>query len=160
MTPAVYVASPLGFSAPTRRYYVEVLLPEITSAGMAPLDPWTGTAIARALALPAGPGRDEALAEANRVTGADNAALIDRSAGVFAVLDGTDVDSGTAAEIGYAAARGLPVIGWRTDLRAAGDNAAAVVNLQVEHFLSAPVQRDLPAALARLAGLVGVPLPG
>lgn len=33
----------------------------------------------------------------------------------FAVLDGVDVDSGTAWEIGYAYARGKPIIGLRTD---------------------------------------------
>jgi len=39
------------------------------------------------------------------------------SDGVVAVLDGTDVDSGTAFEIGYATARGKPVIGLKTDKR-------------------------------------------
>lgn len=36
---------------------------------------------------------------------------------VIAVLDGTDVDSGTAFEIGYATARGKPVVGIKTDKR-------------------------------------------
>jgi nucleoside 2-deoxyribosyltransferase len=54
---------------------------------------------------------------------------------VFAVLDGPDVDSGTAAEIGYAAALGRPVVGWRSDIRTAGDNEAALVNLQIEWFI-------------------------
>jgi glutathione S-transferase len=55
---------------------------------------------------------------------------------VFAVLDGTDVDSGTAAEIGYAAALGCTIVGLRTDFRMAGDNPAAPVNLQVLHFIN------------------------
>src|SRR4030095_14231926 len=42
----------------------------------------------------------------NREIGANNRAAIDRADGVVAVLDGVDVDSGTAAEIGYAFARG------------------------------------------------------
>lgn len=48
---------------------------------------------------------------------------------VVAVLDGADVDSGTAWEIGYAYARGKPVIGLRTDFRALSDG---IVNLMVE----------------------------
>jgi nucleoside 2-deoxyribosyltransferase len=154
MTTAVYVASPLGFSEPTRSWYAGVLLPAVRAVGLEPLDPWTGSEIAQALTWPAGPERTAMLADANRVTGARNAELIQRSAGVLAVLDGVDVDSGTAAEIGYAAALGKPVIGWRSDLRQTGDNEATVVNLQVEHFLAAPVQRDLAAALELLAGAV------
>jgi nucleoside 2-deoxyribosyltransferase len=36
---------------------------------------------------------------------------------VVAVLDGNDVDSGTAFEVGYACAKGKPVIGLKTDTR-------------------------------------------
>ena len=50
-------------------------------------------------------------------------------------LDGTDVDSGTAAEIGYAAALHKPVVGLRLDLRVTGDNEATIVNLQIEWFI-------------------------
>lgn len=51
---------------------------------------------------------------------------------VVAVLDGVDVDSGTAWEIGYAFARGKSVIGLRTDFRTLSDG---VVNLMVEMSL-------------------------
>lgn len=47
---------------------------------------------------------------------------------VVAVLDGPDVDSGTCVEIGYAYARGKPIIGIRTDFRASEDSG---VNLMV-----------------------------
>ena len=40
----------------------------------------------------------------------------------MAVLDGTDVDSGTAAEIGYAFARGKLIVGYRGDFRLSADN--------------------------------------
>jgi nucleoside 2-deoxyribosyltransferase len=36
---------------------------------------------------------------------------------MVAILDGSQVDDGTAWEIGYAYARGLPVWGLRTDFR-------------------------------------------
>jgi len=49
---------------------------------------------------------------------------------VVAVLDGVDVDSGTAWEIGYAYAQGLPVYGLRTDFRTLG--IEGTVNLMIE----------------------------
>lgn len=36
---------------------------------------------------------------------------------IIAILDGSDSDSGTAWECGYAYARGMPVVGVRTDFR-------------------------------------------
>jgi nucleoside 2-deoxyribosyltransferase/predicted house-cleaning noncanonical NTP pyrophosphatase (MazG superfamily) len=39
---------------------------------------------------------------------------------IVAVLDGVDVDSGTAYEVGYARSRGAPVLGIRTDYRTLG----------------------------------------
>jgi nucleoside 2-deoxyribosyltransferase len=67
--------------------------------------------------------------------GRDNAKDIDASDGVVASLDGPDVDSGTAAEIGYAAARGKWIIGYRGDFRRTGESPHVVVNLQVEYFI-------------------------
>ena len=54
---------------------------------------------------------------------------VDTSDIVVAILDGVDVDSGTAWEIGYAYAKGKTVIGLRTDFRALSDG---IVNLMVE----------------------------
>jgi nucleoside 2-deoxyribosyltransferase len=67
--------------------------------------------------------------------GGANRAAIDAAWGVVAVLDGTDVDSGTAAEIGYAFARGKLIVGYRGDFRLSADNEGSVVNLQVEYFI-------------------------
>jgi nucleoside 2-deoxyribosyltransferase len=75
---------------------------------------------------------------------------------VVAVLDGVDVDSGTASEIGYAFARGKA--DRRVSRRPAvvRDNEALTVNLQVEYFVRAsggdivsPLDQ-LPDALAAL----------
>jgi len=54
---------------------------------------------------------------------------VDISDLVVAVLDGVDVDSGTAWEIGYAYAKGKPVLGLRTDFR---ELSNGVVNLMIE----------------------------
>lgn len=58
------------------------------------------------------------------LTGIENSDLI------VAVIDGADVDSGTAWEIGYAFAKGKPVIGLRTDFRTLG--IEGTVNLMIE----------------------------
>ena len=42
---------------------------------------------------------------------------LDRADAVVAILDGPDVDSGTAFEVGYAFAKGKPVVGLKTDMR-------------------------------------------
>ncbi|NOR16371.1 nucleoside 2-deoxyribosyltransferase [candidate division WOR-3 bacterium] len=59
-----------------------------------------------------------------------NVAAIDKADILVAVLDGVDVDSGTAWEIGYAYALGKPVYGLRTDFRTLG--IEGVVNLMIE----------------------------
>ncbi len=59
-----------------------------------------------------------------------NRKAIENSDMLVAVLDGTDVDSGTAWEIGYAHARGKPVFGLRTDFRTLG--IEGTVNLMIE----------------------------
>ena len=60
---------------------------------------------------------------------------IDRCSCVVALLDGAQVDDGTAWEIGYAHAKGLPVYGIRTDSRVAGDTRHNRVNSMIEGCL-------------------------
>lgn len=154
--PAVYLAGPDGFTPLGLTWHRSVLVPAVTAAGLEPLSPWEGfddefEALAQ---MEAGEDRLDAYAELNAQLGVSNQGLIDRSAGMLAMLDGTDVDSGTAAEIGYGSAKGLVVVGVRTDLRTAGDNEGAVVNLQVEHFIRSSggeVFRSLEPAVAFLA---------
>lgn len=49
---------------------------------------------------------------------------LERADLLLAVLDGADPDSGTSWECGFAVARGLPVLGLRTDLRPGEDGGA------------------------------------
>lgn len=162
--PLVYVASPLGFTPAGTAWSAQVLLPALRDAGLEPLDPWApseaSAALEAALALPDGPERTATLRAADDAVGAGNVTLIERAAGLLAVLDGTDVDSGTAAEIGCASAWGRPVVGLRTDSRRTGDNEGAEVNLQVEHFITrtgGTVVRDVGQAAAALAALLRGP---
>ncbi|CAG0988844.1 nucleoside deoxyribosyltransferase [Methanosarcinales archaeon] len=55
---------------------------------------------------------------------------IENSDIIVAVIDGADVDSGTAWEIGFAFAKGKLVIGLRTDFRTLG--IEGTVNLMIE----------------------------
>jgi len=77
---------------------------------------------------------------------------------VLACADGADVDSGTAAECGYAVGIGRPVVAYRTDLRAGGDGGEgepdynlviaglASVNVQMHFRAADPVTMDAVAA--------------
>ena len=135
----IHVASPLQYTMPGRIFYSTTLVPILTSNGFRPLAAWDNaptvgrsSAARRYVTL-----RPTGAAEAAAIAFAEaNQAMLDRCRGVFAVLDGTDVDSGVAAEVGYAAARGLPIVGWRSDIRRAGEPVATHVSLQVEHFIA------------------------
>jgi nucleoside 2-deoxyribosyltransferase len=149
---AVYLASPLGFT-PYGAEFAASVAEAVVDVGFVVLDPWTapeGIALGRLLVEGADAGQ---LARANAAVGLANEHMIDRAAAVLACLDGTDVDSGTAAEVGYAAAKEKPVFAFRLDLRRAGDNVATLVNLQVEHFVrrnGGSVHRSLEEAVAAL----------
>jgi nucleoside 2-deoxyribosyltransferase len=159
MPKPVYVASPLGFSLPTRIFYNRTLLPALSANGATLLDPWAESAAAFEKAFAEGDAARRAVLvrQANVAAGAMNESLIRKAVAVFAVLDGTDVDSGTAAEIGFAAALGLPVIAWRSDLRQAGDNTESTVNLQVEHWVlshGGSLHRELGLAVQALSDVL------
>lgn len=160
--PCVYVASPLGF-AESSRVYLATVLAALREHGLECLDPWDDVdgkilaELTRAEAVESRAERVAQLAAVDEAMGRRNMEMLERAAGVFAVLDGVDVDSGTAAEIGFAAARGLPVVGLRTDWRRTGDNDGVTVNLQVEFFVrlhGGEVFGELAAAAVRLAQLV------
>ena len=155
-TVLVYLAGPLGFSPATRLYHDTVLRPAVEAAGWTALDPWESDPGDEAIwrASRDSEARSAGLADLVVRLAAANAAMIDRCDAVLAVLDGADVDSGTAAEIGYAAARGKRVIGLRMDTRLTGDCEVVTVNLQVEYFVrlhGGTITRSLEDAIAALA---------
>ena len=122
--------------------------------GYTVLDPWALTdprQLEALQALPPGPERREAWRALNGEIGARNRAAIDTAHGVVAVLDGVDVDSGTAAEVGYAFARGKWIVGYRGDFRLSADNEGSVVNLQVEFF----IEKSGGSIVTRLSELSG-----
>jgi len=134
----LYVASPLGFSEAGRFFLYEKLLPLVRARGFDVLDPWvlTDSSIVDEInRMDPGSEKVEAWRRANHLIGRNNEEAIRRSNGLLAILDGSDVDSGTAAEIGFACALGKKVLGYRGDFRLAGDNEGSLVNIQVEYFI-------------------------
>ena len=148
--PRCYIASPLGFSEAGRDYYAHRYVPALADH-VEPVDPWT-------LSLPA---EFEAAATQGRQrefgieVGERNAGAIRSAALLIAQLDGQEVDAGTASEVGFAAALGLPCLAVRSDLRATGEPGMRV-NLQLEAFIVlsggfiAGSLDELVAQLARL----------
>ena len=134
----IYIAGPLGFSEAGRTFYYGKLIPAVRQLGHEPLDPWILTdsgKIDTVMNLPYGSAKRDAWRQLNIEIAQNNRAAIDDCDAVIAVLDGTDVDGGTAAEIGYAFAKGKPILGYRGDSRLSADNEGCVVNLQVEYFI-------------------------
>jgi len=133
----VYLASPLGFAESTRAYMVHLkaTLGEVVEV----LNPWDDTRFAaeiqRAPTIIDPVERRALLSTINNGLGEKNAENIRIADGMVAVLDGIDVDSGTAAEIGYAFGLGKRIYGLRTDFRLTGENEVSVVNLQVRYFI-------------------------
>jgi nucleoside 2-deoxyribosyltransferase len=86
---------------------------------------------------------------------------VDWSNVVVGIMDGSDPDSGTAWEIGYAYAKGLPIILLRTDFREWGSRTGdAPYNLMLTESATERIELSAPsvaeaaeaviAALARL----------
>lgn len=78
-------------------------------------------------------------------------AAIDEADAVLAVLDGPDVDAGVAFEVGHAHARGIPVLGLRTDYRPGAEHGANLMCARACRFVirEFPFQEDVePVARA------------
>ncbi len=152
--PRCYVASPLGFSESSREYYAGRYLPALAEH-VEPVDPWALTAPEEFVAARAGDREHEFGIE----VGARNAEAIRGAALLIAQLDGQEVDAGTAAEVGYAAALGLPCLAVRSDLRSSGEPGMRV-NLQLEAFVLLSggfIVSSLYELVARLQELRGLP---
>ena len=133
----IYLASPLGFAASTRSFMTETI--KLLSRVVSVVNPWDDTSFVadfkRAHSLTDINDRRQAFHRINLGIGAKNERMIRSVDILVAVLDGVDVDSGTAGEMGFAYGLGMPVYGLRTDFRVSGDNEAAGINLQLRYFI-------------------------
>lgn len=155
----IYLAGPLGFSEAGRAFYYDKFVPTIRAVGVDVLDPWALTdqaKIERVRRIKNDAARCDEWRALNLEIARENTKAIDSADALVAVLDGPDVDSGTAAEIGYAFARNRPILGYRGDFRLSADNEGSIVNMQVEYFIRASggtiVRKleDLSKALAKM----------
>jgi nucleoside 2-deoxyribosyltransferase len=93
---------------------------------------------------------------------AKDLAGLDWADGVVAIMDGTDPDSGTCWECGYAYAKGKPVVLFRSDFRRSGDAADIPYNAMLIGAAGAHIEIPLAtldvaanAIIEALAGLAG-----
>jgi nucleoside 2-deoxyribosyltransferase len=155
----VYLAGPDGFTPVLSKWHHVVLIPAVAAAGLTPVSPWGKfmDEFDAAFAMVPGPARTAVFADLDKRVGEANAKMIETSAGILAQLDGVDVDSGTASEIGYGSALGLFISGVRTDFRLSSDNEGTRVSLQVEYFITRTgghVHGANEAAIAELAAFI------
>lgn len=138
MANKIYLASPLGFSPETRSYLHKVKQ-RLIEQGFSIFDPWEqnkcDNEIEAALANDSFKERVAQFKSIASSIGACNENGIIQADIVFAILDGPEVDSGTASEIGFGSAQGKKCFGLRTDLRDTGDFVGSPVNIQVLHFI-------------------------
>ena len=128
----IYLAGPL-FTEAERRFN-SALCERLTAAGHDVYLPQRDAPAARGAGYPA------------RVFRANLDAL-EQAQAVIAICDGAAVDDGTAWEIGFAYARGVPVYGLRTDPRTV--TAEERINLTIEQGLTA-LATSVEELLARL----------
>lgn len=157
----VYLAGPSGFFAAGLLWHNTVVVPKVIAAGLTPKDPWGDqSAITGVMeAMESGPERSAALLASNLDQGRYDLRLIRESQAILASLDGPDVDSGTAVEVGYGFAKGLLIVGLRTDIRRSGDNEGGTVNAMIETCVTDSngiLTDDLDTAVAFIADRLGV----
>lgn len=134
--PKVYLASPLGFSTELKPY-LEKIKARLVQLGYEVFDPWAqpfSKAIREASGIADHDERIRAFTRLAEEIGATNENGIRGCDILLAVLDGADVDSGCAAELGFAMAIGKICHGLRTDWRDSGEFGLPL-NLQVLYFI-------------------------
>jgi nucleoside 2-deoxyribosyltransferase len=126
--PKGYLAGPYGFCEAGREYMAKLTEWLEIGASMKILSPWT--------ALPPNVGIMSWDAKARWIA-KRNVDLIKESDFIVAGLDdGIDVDSGTASEIAFAHSQGIPIFGYRTEMRSGSDSEGSIpINLQVAYFI-------------------------
>jgi nucleoside 2-deoxyribosyltransferase len=135
----LYIASNLGFSESGRYFLYNSLIPLVKDTGFSILDPWKLTPeelIKNALKIRNEEKRRTKLVKINKIIGRNNEIAIRKSSGILAIIDGQEIDSGVAGEIGFAYGLEKPIIAYRNDFRQSGENSGTIINLQLEYFIS------------------------
>jgi nucleoside 2-deoxyribosyltransferase len=142
MSIPTYIASPYGFAEGTRYWYREVFLP-LVSTYVEVLDPWS---VPLDHILSAAPEDRAELWIAHGQRHYDT--IAEKAKLLIALLDQEPPDNGTVCEVAWAAAHQVPVIAYRNDLRAAGEEG-----LPYNLMISAAVRRSGGATVLSLIEL-------
>ena len=110
----IFLASPLGF-AESSRAFIPRLISALEDLGHCVYDPWTlaeplAVELERAKRIEDENNRRKELHRISMAIARQNHDYLSKSDGILAVLDGVDVDSGTASEIGCAFGIGNKII--------------------------------------------------
>lgn len=129
---SIYLASPCGFNR-EHLGYLSRIKERLSALGFEILDPWDAdhSATLQKARRAGAKRRAGAFLRAGLSIGAGNEATLRKADIVLGVLDGTDVDSGVACEMGLARGLGKRCYGLRCDWRNAGDLPHLPVNLQI-----------------------------
>ncbi|MRR06068.1 MAG: 2-deoxyribonucleoside glycosidase [Deltaproteobacteria bacterium] len=137
----IYLASPLGFSGECSGYRNR-LVETLRRLDFEVHDPWDNgrthefdEKLAETGMIGDHDERCTAYLEIAKEMGRENESAIRESDMLVAVLDGMEPDSGTVAELGFAAGLGKKCHGIRADARSAGDFPGVPINLQVLRFI-------------------------
>jgi nucleoside 2-deoxyribosyltransferase len=157
----IYLASPYGFTQSTKEFLREIKL-KLAQRQHEVMDPWElGEPLFKIFERRSrglGPKRRiRERQEFNRQIGELNRRTIESVEVVVAALDGPDVDSGTASEVGFAFANGKTIFGYRNDLRRTGEDGA-IVNLQVQYWIEesgGQIVKSIPNLLDALGAVRG-----
>jgi len=139
---SIYLASPYGFTDAGREFMKNTMIPAIQNDRFELLNPWEvfdtiSQRIKKINALNSIKKQKQSFKLLNKKIAFANEKMLNRVEIMVAILDGSDVDSGVASEIGYAYAKGKKIIGYRSDFRLTGDDLGAIVNVQVEYWINA-----------------------
>lgn len=137
----IYLASPYGFTDAGREFMNNKMIPNIQNDKFEILNPWNvldsiSQRVKKINLLCDIEEQKQSFKILNQEVALANEKMLKRAEVVVAILDGSDVDSGVASEIGYAYALGKKIIGYRSDFRLSGDDLGAIVNIQVEYFIN------------------------
>lgn len=134
----IYLAWPLWFSESWRDFIYNTIMPKLKSLWYEILFPWElsdDDYIKSVFSMPDWVAKTIEFKKMNTIIWWNNAKAIQECDYIFAVLDGVDVDSGTASEIGYGACLWRKIIWYRSDYRRSWENEWVVINLQVQYFI-------------------------
>ena len=133
----VYAASPGGFAESTISYHRD-LVQLLRDHGFEVLDPWELTPqseVEPVFLIVDYQERKDALFQMDKRIAGRNVEAIRTCDIILATLDGQEVDSGTACEMGMGYWDKKVVFGLRSDFRQSGENDGCTINMQVENCI-------------------------